>query len=349
MNNMALKLQKENFKLFSALNDKQKQIIFERFGLGAGVPKTLEAIGNGFGLTRERVRQIVESSLKKMRELDFPPAINKAFLSFKTYLKVAGGLKKEEILFSDFAISGRDNSKNWLAFLLTLGGFCRFGETEDFYAFWSLDAKILSLVQKTLILLNSKLKKSGKPLVANGLGSDKGAAKSILEISKNILKTRDGKYGLKEWPEVNPKGVRDLALLVLRKTKKPLHFVAIANLIDRFLLENKQPGLGVISASALAFKKTNYQTVHNELIRDPQFILVGRGLYALNEWGFKAGTVKDVIADVLKDAKQPLSQKEIMKKVLSQRLVKESTILLNLGNKQCFLRSENGHYSLREA
>ena len=34
-------------------------------------------------------------------------------------------------------------------------------------------------------------------------------------------------------------------------------------------------------------KKVNDATCHNELIKDSRFVLVGRGLYALTEWGYK--------------------------------------------------------------
>jgi hypothetical protein len=133
-----------------------------------------------------------------------------------------------------------------------------------------------------------------------------------------------------------------------------LHFTEVANLIDEFLSPKKTSEFSVVAASATAAavplaKKTNFQTVHNELIKDARFVLVGRGVYALKEWGYEPGTVKDVISQVLKKAKQPLSQDEVLKRVLSQRLVKESTILLNLGNKKCFLKSENGRYSVHEA
>ena len=38
-----------------------------RFGLDNGTPKTLEEIGAKFGVTRERIRQIQDETLKKMR------------------------------------------------------------------------------------------------------------------------------------------------------------------------------------------------------------------------------------------------------------------------------------------
>jgi len=148
-----------------------------------------------------------------------------------------------------------------------------------------------------------------------------------LEISKKIQKNSEGFFGLKEWPEINPKGVKDKAFLVFKKEQKPLHFAQVAQLID----------------SALP------QTVHNELIKDPRFILVGRGIYALREWGYEPGMVKDVILNILKQAKNPLSKEEILQKTLKQRLVKQNTVFLNLSNRKYFLRTGDGRYKIQES
>jgi len=357
-----LNYQKSYQILFKGLNQRQKEIMNRRFGLESGKGETLEAIGKDLGLTRERVRQIVETTLKKIRKEGLALEITKAFSRLKKYLQKKGGLKREDLLFSEPDFNHQQNSSNWINFLLALdNGFYRVNESKDFYSFWAADSKILPLVQKLLRTLQESLEKQKKTLDIKELFSVSGLIgkssqqflKSNLEISKQIMKAADGKYGLKSWPEVNPKGVRDLALLVFKKVKKPLHFIEVANLIDEIILGQPEPReFSAIAASAAATapkKKTNFQTVHNQLIKDQQFVLIGRGVYALKEWGYDPGTVKDMISKVLKEAKNPLPEREILKRVLSQRLVKESTILLNLGNKRCFLKQEDGRYSLREA
>jgi len=129
------------------------------------------------------------------------------------------------------------------------------------------------------------------------------------------------------WPEINPKGVRDRAYIVLKREGKPLHFVEITNRINNLNYDDKR----VLSES-----------VHNELIRSPLFVLVGRGLYALQEWGYEPGTVKDVIIKVLKEAKRPMTKEEIMQEVLFRRQVKPNTILLNLQDRNLFARIDSG-------
>lgn len=352
---MALNYQKDCQVLFESLNSRQKEIVFRRFGLSGKEGETLEAIGQDLGLTRERVRQIIETTLVKIRRGSVAPEMAKVFSSFKSYLERNGGLKREELLFSDPLFNHQANSRRWLYFLLALEGrLFRSGETKELYAFWALEPKKLFLVQKLLNLIEEKLSRERKLLDIKKLASvaplnNQPFLKSALEVSKLILRTGDGQYGLKAWPEVNPRGVRDLALLVFKKIKKPLHFTEVASLIDGFLSPEKHSEFSVISAAVPPAKKTNFQTVHNELIKDSRFVLVGRGVYALKEWGYEPGTVKEVIAQVLKEAKQPLSRREVLKRVLSQRLVKESTILLNLGNKKCFLKSDAGRYSVHEA
>lgn len=53
--------------LIEVLDDREKKIIFERFGLNGGRPKTLEDVGKNFGVTRERIRQLQNIALAKLR------------------------------------------------------------------------------------------------------------------------------------------------------------------------------------------------------------------------------------------------------------------------------------------
>ena len=90
------------------------------------------------------------------------------------------------------------------------------------------------------------------------------------------------------------------------------------------------------------------QAIHNELIKDKRFVLIGRGIYALDSWGFKQGTVADTITIVLKEAGEPLYRDEIVKRVLEKRQVKETTVLLNLQSKKQFKRVAKATYVLAE-
>ncbi len=334
--------QKIYLDLLHNLPLREKEVISRRFGLKTGQKETLEAIGKDYGVTRERVRQIEEGGFLRIK-----PEIGKhqkTFQYFAEQLKNFGGLKKEDVLLREL---GGQKWQPQVYFLLTLGpNFERLKESSEFYSFWTIDQNYLILAKKLIDSFYDKLKKTNQPLSLKDYDPPstllpatihpkkeipatltRDALISYLEISKKIQKNSEGLFGLNDWPEINPRGVKDKAYLVFKKEKRPLHFAKVAELID-----NALP-----------------QTIHNELIRDDRFILVGRGIYALREWGYYPGQVKDIISNVLKEAGKPLAKEEILEHVLKQRLVKENTVLLNLSNKKYFLKNPQGKYIVREA
>jgi len=313
------------------LSERQKTVLSRRFSISPkdnkGEGETLESIGKSFSVTRERVRQIENDAFSKIR-----PELKKyqeVFQYFKQYLKNKGGVSREDLLLEELA--GKEE-KNQVSFLLNLSqDFTRFSETPDFYPFWATEKDAFSSVKKIINSLQLELKKIGKPVQLKDLKEAKdlglNTLSSYLEISKKIQKNSEGLWGLKEWPEINPRGIKNKAFLVFKKEQKPLHFTAVAQLI----------GLALP------------QTVHNELIKDPRFVLVGRGLYALKEWGYEEGAVKDIIAKILRESKRPLSKEEVLEKTLRQRFVKANTVLLNLSNRKNFLKTSEGRYKIQES
>jgi hypothetical protein len=158
-------------------------------------------------------------------------------------------------------------------------------------------------------------------------------AENYLSVSKQIHKNPYGDMGLREWAEISPATVRDKIYLVLKKKAEPLHFEDIAKHINK---------VGFDSEEALA------PTVHNELIKDNRFVLVGRGLYGLKEHGYEPGTAREVIAKVLK-SKGALQATDVVSHVNKQRFFKSNTILINLQNKNFFERLPDGRYRVRES
>ena len=295
-------------------------ILSRRFGLD-GERETLESIGKSYGITRERVRQIEKVGLSYLKKKLKNAFYQKVFYFFIDELKSSGSLRKEDLLLKQLAGT---KFRNHVFFLLTLGEeFERFSETEDFYPFWTIDRNSLNTAKKVINSFILELQKRNQPLAlpANVLPS-------YIEISKHILKGPEGLYGLRDWPEINPRNIKDKAYIVLKKAENPLHFSQVARFIGR---------------------DVSSQTVHNELIKDPRFVLVGRGLYALGEWGYEPGVVREVISKTLVKAKKPLSKEEIIEKVLEQRYVKPNTILLNLANKKYFIKNPQGKYIIRKA
>jgi DNA-directed RNA polymerase delta subunit len=154
---------------------------------------------------------------------------------------------------------------------------------------------------------------------------------SYLGVLVKVKRNKFGKWGFASWPEISPKGTREKIYIVLKETRKPLHFTRIAELID---------------VHKLGSKKAHPQTVHNELIKDDRFVLIGRGIYALSEWGYFEGTIKDVLKDILEKSRTPLDKEEILSEVLKVRKVKKNTVLINLNNEHMFERRDN-RYTLR--
>lgn len=324
-------------KLTKGLSPKTKDIFDRRFGVKTGQTETLESIGKSLGITRERVRQIEEVGFNFVRK-NHQETLNKVYQEFEDYFQEKGGFKREEIVLADL---GGAKNKPYALFFLTLGNqFNRVCEKKDYGYFWSTMPAPEAKVKETLNALVSDLQKHGSPLAKkdlvmqftanHNLGSE--AVDSYLEVSKRIQANKEGKLGLIDWPEIRPRSVKDKAFLVFKKHQKPLHFREITSLIDQ--LDYNHPN----------GKKTHPQTVHNELIKDARFVLVGRGMYALGEWGYKPGTIKDVIADVLKQKPHLASKEEIVKEVLSQRMVEKNTILIKLNNKKFFQRGADGKY-----
>src|ERR1043166_8261940 len=65
-----LSLRREDIEhALSALPERERQVIELRFGLSGSQPCTLEAVGRAFGVTRERIRQIENNTLKKLESL----------------------------------------------------------------------------------------------------------------------------------------------------------------------------------------------------------------------------------------------------------------------------------------
>lgn len=328
------------YKRFTrGLSPKVKDIFDRRFGVKTGKPETLEAIGKTLGITRERVRQIEEAGFNFVRKNN-QEELNAVFAGLTDYFDKQGGFKKEESVLQEL---GGKNQKPYVLFLLTMGDqFSKVAEKKDYHYFWANISNPKQIVRETLNSLTSEMQKIAKPIpakdfyeqVSSKYGLSEQASFSYLEISKRIQPNRDGGLGLIEWPEIKPRGVKDKAFLVFKKHGKPLHFTEVAKLIDK--MEYNLPN-----------KKAYPQTVHNELIKDSRFVLVGRGTYALAEWGYVPGTIKDIITKILKEKNEPLNKDELVEQVLAQRLVAKNTVLMNMNNKNYFGKDSSERYFLK--
>ncbi len=319
-----------SYELIKFLPKRTKDIIVQRFGLFGEERSTLEEVGMGYKVTRERIRQIEKDGMKQIKKKV------KAFASDFDYLKERlnhfGGVKREDLFVRDVMSEGSDDEKNCIRFLFHLcEGFSRFPKNQYVFAFWARDVKTGQKAKETLEEIANLLIIKNKPLKLDEIKSEISREDvgdeflfSIIETSKRVAVGENGLYGLSRWPEINPRGIKDRAYLLFKKVKKPLHFRELA---------------------ALLGNNTNPQTTHNELIKDPRFVLVGRGVYALAEWGYIPGQIKEIIKKLLSE-KGALKREEIIVYVSEQRIVKENTIVQNLSNKDYFIRTPDGKYTI---
>lgn len=333
--------------LWENLNDRQKEVLSGRFGLDkSGTAQTLAALGQRYNVTRERIRQIESSGIQSLRShIASDKACQDILERSRKFLKDTGGVARKEALLAHIATFADGFTENHVAILIeATKAFFVYPEDRHYHSFYYLDKASLktatSFVDQWTSFLHNK-----KEHVLSGRYSDLLAefikkknvkydhAVSFLSITKRVHKSPYGDLGLSEWPEIMPKTIRDRVYLVLKKQKEPLHFRIIAKTINEISIDRSQ-------ASA--------PTVHNELIKDERFVLVGRGMYALREHGFEPGTAKEVIAKILK-RHGPLKPREVINAVQKERFFKPNTVLVNLQNKAYFQRLDNGTYRIREA
>ena len=324
---------------------REREVIERRFGLN-GIRETLESVGETLGITRERVRQIEKATLIRTKiGLDDGknPAYDAVEVEIVKALHEFGRAARTDVLAEKLLGASDTKSRGIVTLLAELSSkMVATTENDRYYPSIVLsDDKEDKAIKQSVDKIVDTLKKHGEPLdkdglfklvsIAGGKYEHPDETAAISSISKQIANL-DGLWGLTRWPLVNPRNIRDKIYIVLKQSGKPTHFSDIA--------------LGVRSQN---FRRNNVteQAIHNELIKDNRFILVGRGIYALSEWGYKKGSITDVIRDILKE-ESPLHREEIVRRVLKVRQVREATILLNLQNQKEFKRVAKAQYALDE-
>jgi len=341
MPTISFKPKKVTKKIISQLNPRTSDVILNRFGLtGEGEKKTLEEIGKKYNITRERVRQIEDAAINFIKKSSAYRAEQAVFDELKQLLRKLGSIVAEHELLP--YVSKDKTTQNHINFFLTLGDtFKKHREDDSFHTRYSVDDEMtekvhealrklyLGLRDEDLVTETEMIKKFLEHMkdVAEEY-RDEEMVKRWLSISKNVAKNPLGEWGKATSPNVRVRGVKDYAYLVMKRHGSPMHFKEVAD-----------------SISKTFNKKIHYATCHNELIKDERFVLVGRGMYALSEWGYTKGIAREVIADILKK-EGPLSREEVVQKVNKERYFKKNTILVNLANSKYFKKNKNGLYTV---
>ncbi len=368
--------------LLNELNDREKDVLVRRFALHGKKKETLEKVGGKHGLTRERIRQIENSSIKKLSKVNkSEKEIEDLQGIITSLLEEHGGFMEREYLLSSLlhiSLKHEDNEnsadvhKSHFEFLISkllnkhIDEVSNHSNFNNFYKLKEAEVEHLEEILEELhnTVSQNKIVKTNDLISLfldlesykkhedkinreyhldisdifvselfkedNEVINKNKVLYSMLLASKKIDQNKFGHWGRHDSREIKPKTINDKIYLVLGNLGSPMHFVEIAERIN---------GIGFDK------KKSNSATVHNELILDPKYVLVGRGQYALKEWGYKEGTVLDVIKELLAD-NESLSRDEIIDKVLENRVVKKTTIILSLMNKDHFDKVD-GKYLLK--
>ncbi len=325
--------------LNSIEREREREIIARRYGL-FDRKETLEQIGELLGITRERVRQLEKSVMTKLRTMgaELPHIANVEATLLATLTEV-GETARVTALSATLTAENTRTDQSRIAFITELCPNISVISEDDTYFQAAGDSKAHTSdkIKKEVADVVEAIKKADKPIEIKDMTKlasmqSESYTKALASISKQLA-TLNGRWGLVKWPTVNPKNIRDKIYVILSENKKHMHFNEIAE---------------SIKASDFKRKDVTTQAIHNELIKDKRFVLIGRGIYALKEWGYSKGTVADIISDVLREAGEPLHRDEIVKRVLKSRFVKETTILLNLQSKPQFKRVAKATYELSE-
>lgn len=322
------KLLQKTAKILSKLNQKRDRGIFiKRFSLDGRKKLTLQALGDKYDITRERVRQIVDVNLTVLKKTDACHLMEEEFNVIRQYFLARGGVAPERKIVRDFFIDQDQKQEAHFLFLLHLGqNFILSKENKTFYRYWGLSHEHIKKAKNSIEEIVNFLKRKKRVFneqnfleslnqdPKNSLNLEHSVFLNFLHISKKIGYNAFNEWGLNLWKEIQPSGTRAKAYLVLKHQGSPMHFQEITNKINQIKIGRPaHPG-----------------TLHNELIKDPRFVLVGRGLYALKIWGYRKGRVKEILIDLLKQNKNEMEKNELINEVLKQRIVQRQTVILGL-------------------
>src|SRR3989338_6452237 len=338
-------------EILKALSEREAQVLVRRFGLPDKDKETLESVGKSFNITRERVRQVEKLVVGKIKKA---PKLQQVLQPLKEVImetiEAEGGAVTEKRLLQLLAEgAGQDMPRHTMRFFLSelLNDVVSpIGYNDnDFNEGWLVHNASLEALRKILQSAFTILEQAGKPLSDEALvkkmlevgavtplnepADNQKVLLALLETGKVIKRNPYGEWGLASWDTITPKRMGDKIYLVLKKADKPLHFRQITQLINDQQFDHKQ---------------AHAPTVHNELILDKRYVLVGRGIYALREWCFEPGVVAEVLAKILQEAGGPLTREDLLQRLQKQRMVQPGTVYFALTNKQLFSRTADGKY-----
>ena len=337
---MKIQVKKLVDKALESLTEQQRRVLVLRYGLDGKGKRTLQEIADEYSLTRERIRQVQNMAVAALGKDECATLLASTITYLEDMLRKCGGAASADALCvsCEFATKAE---QNYIHLLLMVGNsFSVSDATDSVDRYWYVDEKHKHAVDATLDRVHRDVEGRGEVLLVDAdmqklfevvgrehtehLPAYTDAMRLSLKVKRNPL----GEWGLANHPEIALNGLAGYIRLVLRDAGEPLHFNQIADRITELRGRNCHRG-----------------SCHNELVRRDEFILVGRGLYALDSMGYRPGTIADIIAAGIKE-RGPMTQKEIIEYVSRERHVKTQSIVLTLGKKGMFTQDDHSRYCL---
>jgi hypothetical protein len=345
-------------EMLTILPERQRNVLADRYGLWDGIAETLQDIGDKLGLTRERIRQIEEKGLKRIRRLHGHGTIGKFIAgSIRFHLESdevgsCGVLSEEEALTVLAAADTTEEAGLAVEFLQDIDSP---GESllarsliEVEPGVYSVTEDAASNYKPVLRLVELSLQQHEKPLTENALfeeirsraGRDLTPGElriesRVLSISSRVSYLPGGTVTLSEWKQFKEQDAPSVAEAALRLLGRPAHFREITLKVATLF-----GGKGM----------QNARTIHNALItKRKSFVWVRPGTYGLAAWGLKRPPfIKDRLIELLSEARYPLPYWHLKEKVLEACNCKEDSVRMTLDlNPSLFKKFEGDQYGLQ--
>jgi len=332
--------------LIDILTEKEQDIIIGRFGLSGNRIMTLASIGEKYSVTRERIRQVQNYTVAKLKRNAKNTKLQELHLELTKLMTKNGNLISEADLEAFLVKKYPEHADSLpelkLACVLHENIIQEYNRV-DYLPHYRHQELAFSLVKTIDLRSAAILKKRQQTYPVNELAKkiqDELNAQhqrvslqtiySAWNLDRRLVVKND-EVSIKSWRHINPRTLNDKINYVLREEHEALHYSQITK---------------KIIAKDFDEKDISVQAIHNELINNQDFVLIGRGIYALKTWGYKAGTVADVLESIL--AKNgPMHLEDLTEAVLQRRKVKKITVQINLNSKKHkFLKNKAGQYEL---
>lgn len=318
---------------------RQREILARRLGL-FGDKESLKTLSHSYHMSMANVHKIVRqarAAITSASDSGAQSCAERVSQPVRKTLERSGGASRVGDLAIQLGLGDDPLNRRRLLFLAEVcpGLHVIKDDIAHFEAISLCDPTAAGAIVERIV---AAIKEAKEPVTAEQLTrrvqlSSPLAVPAFARLSKQLAALH-GRWGLASWSAVNPRTISDQIYKVLRDHGQPMHFADMASGVQAL----RQPG-SVVSV----------RSVHNELVRDPRFVAVARGTYALRAWGYADGSISDLIADVLRDAGKPLLSTEIVRQVLGRRPhVKKSSIQSKLCSQPQFDRIALGVYRLNE-